>query len=124
MSHPRHELDALLGHPVRYSIVALLAGATRVEFGFVRDQIEVTDSVLSKQVSALEEAGYIKVQKGFVGKRARTWLSLSREGRARFGRHLSALGQIASGALNAPALLATAAERAGRPSPPTSETAR
>lgn len=99
MSHPRHELDALLGHPVRYSIVALLAGATRAEFGYVRDQVEVSDSVLSKQVTALEEAGYVKVHKGFVGRRARTWLSLTREGRERFDRHLAALRRIAAGDL-------------------------
>lgn len=108
MTHPRHELDARLGHPVRYSIVALLSSAVRAEFAFVRDQVEVTDSVLSKQVSALEEAGYVKVHKGFVGKRARTWLSLTRAGRARFERHLSALGQIANGELNAPPRAAAA----------------
>jgi len=99
VSHPRHELDALLGHPVRYSIVALLAGATRAEFGYVRDQVEVSDSVLSKQVTALEEAGYVKVHKGFVGRRARTWLSLTGEGRKRFERHLAALRRIAAGDL-------------------------
>jgi DNA-binding MarR family transcriptional regulator len=99
VSHPRHELDALLGHPVRYSIVALLAGAARAEFGYVRDQVEVSDSVLSKQVTALEEAGYVKVHKGFVGRRARTWLSLTREGRERFERHLAALRRIAAGDL-------------------------
>jgi DNA-binding MarR family transcriptional regulator len=82
---------------VRYSIVALLAGATRAEFGFVRDQVEVSDSVLSKQASALEQAGYLKVRKGFIAKRARTWLSLTREGRRMFDRHLAALRRIADG---------------------------
>jgi len=50
-------LDELLAHPVRFSIVALLAAASKVEFSFVRDHVEVTDSMLSKQVSTLEEAG-------------------------------------------------------------------
>ena len=95
MSHPRHELDDLLAHPVRFSIVALLAAANKVEFSFVRDHVEVTDSMLSKQVSALEQAGYIKVDKGFVGKRPRTWLSVTREGRRTFERHLTALRDIA-----------------------------
>jgi DNA-binding MarR family transcriptional regulator len=92
--HPRHELAELLGHPVRFSIVALLAGAHQAEFSFVRDQVEISDSVLSKQVSALEQAGYLKVRKGFVGKRARTWLSLTAEGRRTFERHLAALRSI------------------------------
>jgi DNA-binding transcriptional ArsR family regulator len=95
LRHPRHELDDLLAHPVRFSIAALLAAAVKVEFGFVRDQVEVSDSVLSKQVSALEQAGYIKVHKGFVGKWPRTWLSITREGRRTFDRHLAALREIA-----------------------------
>lgn len=78
-------------------MVALLAAAERVEFSFVRDHVEVSDSVLSKQMSALEQAGYIKVKKGFVGKRPRTWLSLSGEGRRVFNRHLAALREIAQG---------------------------
>ena len=97
MSHPRHALDGLLGHPVRFSITALLAAASKVEFSFVRDHVEVTDSMLSKQVSLLEQAGYVKVDKGFVGKRGRTWLSLTRDGRKAFERHVAALREIAAG---------------------------
>ena len=96
MSHPRHDLDDLLGHPVRFSVVAMLAAAERAEFSFVRDNVEVSDSVLSKQMSALEQAGYVKVSKGFVGKRPRTWLSLTSGGRRRFARHINALREIAS----------------------------
>jgi DNA-binding MarR family transcriptional regulator len=95
LSHPRHALADLLGHPVRFSVAALLAAASKVEFSFVRDHVEVTDSMLSKQVSMLEQAGYVKVDKGFVGKRGRTWLSLTREGRRAFERHLGALREIA-----------------------------
>jgi nucleoside-diphosphate-sugar epimerase len=58
-------------------------------------EVEITDSVLSKQVSALEQAGYVKVHKGFIGKRTRTWLSLTAVGRRRFDRHLAALRSIA-----------------------------
>jgi DNA-binding MarR family transcriptional regulator len=95
LSHPRHELDDLLGHSVRFSIMALLATASRAEFGFVRDHVEVTDSVLSKQVSTLHQAGYVKVHKGFVGKWPRTWLSVTKNGRRAFERHLAALREIA-----------------------------
>ncbi len=81
--------------PVRFSIVAALAGAENAEFGFIRDAIEVSDSVLSKQISTLESAGYVKVKKGYVGKRPRTWLSLTASGRTAFKRHLAALHEIA-----------------------------
>lgn len=96
MSHPRHELDDVIHSPVRFSIVATLAAAERAEFGFVRDTVEVSDSVLSKQVSTLEQAGYVRVDKGYVGKRPRTWLSLTADGRTAFQSHCAALRAIAN----------------------------
>ncbi|MEU6890717.1 transcriptional regulator [Streptomyces sp. NPDC046557] len=95
-SHPRHELDPLLNAPVRLSLVAALAPLDKAEFGFLRDLVEISDSALSKQVAALEEAGYVDVHKGRVGRRPRTWLSLSPEGRAVYQRHLAALRAIAA----------------------------
>lgn len=95
-SHPRHRLDEMIHAPVRFSIMATLASAEQAEFGFVRDLVEVSDSVLSKQVSLLDEAGYVAVRKGYVGKRPRTWLSLTAEGRSAFRRHVAVLQEIAS----------------------------
>jgi DNA-binding MarR family transcriptional regulator len=97
VTHPRHHLDDLLGHPVRFSIMAMLAAADRAEFGFVRDQIEVNDSVLSKQISALENVGYVKVHKGYIENRARTSFSLTGKGRRTFERHMAALREIVEG---------------------------
>lgn len=82
---------------MRFSIVATLAGAEQAEFSFVRDTVEVSDSVLSKQVATLESAGIVKVKKGYVGKRPRTWLSLTAFGRRAFQDHLAALRDIAGG---------------------------
>ncbi|MEU5805916.1 MULTISPECIES: winged helix-turn-helix domain-containing protein [unclassified Streptomyces] len=96
-THPRHALAALLNAPVRLSVVAALVPVDKAEFGFVRDLVEVSDSVLSKQVSALEEVGWVAVQKGRAGRRPRTWLSLTAEGRAVYQRHLAALRAIAAG---------------------------
>ena len=58
--------SARRGHPrpIRFSIVATLAGVDEAEFSAVRDAIEISDSALSKQVSTLEAAGYVKVKKG------------------------------------------------------------
>lgn len=93
--HARHRLDEVIHQPVRFSIVAALAGADDAEFATVRDAVEVTDSTLSKQAAVLEKAGYVKVRKGYVGKRPRTWLSLTRSGRAAYDSHLAALRAIA-----------------------------
>ncbi|MDT3441881.1 transcriptional regulator [Pseudofrankia sp. BMG5.37] len=61
------------------------------------DTVEISDSVLSKQVAVLETAGLVEVRKGYVGKRPRTWLSLTATGRHAFADHLDALREIAGG---------------------------
>ena len=63
----------------------------------MRDTVEVSDSVLSKQAAQLEAAGYVKIRKGYVGKRPRTWLSLTPTGRTAYTGHLEALRAIAEG---------------------------
>ncbi|MFD6950413.1 MarR family transcriptional regulator [Nocardiopsis sp. TSRI0078] len=98
MNHPRSRLDEVIHAPVRFSIVAALASATEIEFRVLRDTVEVTDSALSKQITVLENAGYVQVRKFPVGRRTRTSLSLSREGRTAFEQHVLALREIASGA--------------------------
>lgn len=92
--HPRHRLEPQLLHAVRFSIVATLAASELAEFGFVRDTVEVSDSVLSKQVALLENTGYVEALKGYAGKRPRTWLRLTPSGHAAFSRHLDALRDI------------------------------
>lgn len=99
--HPRHHLDEIIHQPVRFSIMAALAAASKAEFGFVRDTVEVSDSVLSKQVTTLEKAGYVEVTKGYVGKRPRTWLSLTPAGLTAFNDHLATLRAIAESAARA-----------------------
>lgn len=93
--HPRHDLDDLLCNGIRLSIMAALQEVERAEFALVRDSVEISDSALSKQVATLESAGYVDVTKGRVGRRPRTWLSLTPTGRNALTRHLSALRAIA-----------------------------
>lgn len=97
MPHPREDLDDLLQHAVRLSIVGALSAAEEVEFGYLRDLLSVSDSVLSRQLSQLEESGYVHIRKGYVGKRPRTWLSITELGRDVLARHIRALQEIASG---------------------------
>jgi DNA-binding MarR family transcriptional regulator len=87
--HPRHELDTVIHAPVRFSIMATLSSMDSAEFAFVRDIVEISDSALSKQASVLEQAGYVKIKKGYVGKRPRTWLSLTPAGRRTYTAHVA-----------------------------------
>ncbi|MBM6620417.1 transcriptional regulator [Micrococcaceae bacterium RIT802] len=93
--HPRLKLSDQLAHPVRFSLVAAIAGTDESEFAVIRDHLQVSDSVLSRQASQLEAAGILKIRKGFIGKRPRTWFALSDEGRTVWEQHLAALRQIA-----------------------------
>ena len=86
--------DELIHAPTRLSIVALLAAAEWADFKFIRDNLKLSDSALSKQLSALEEVGYVEIRKGFVGKRPRTSVRLSDHGRRAFDGHVAALRQL------------------------------
>lgn len=100
--HPRHGLDEAIHAPVRLSIMAALAAADSVEFRYLRELLEVSDSLLSKHLSVLEERGYVAIAKGYVGKRPRTWLSLTSEGRIAFERYLAALHALTDAARPGP----------------------
>ncbi len=83
-----------LNHPTRLAILAGLRRAGSVEFRSVRSLLKVSDSVMSKQLGILEIEGFISVEKGFVGKRARTWLSITPQGEQALRQHFSALQAI------------------------------
>ena len=86
--------DALIHAPTRLAIVSLLAPLDWAEFKFVRDQVGLTDSALSKQITTLEDAGYVLVRKEFVGKKPRTSVRLTPAGREALERHIAALRAI------------------------------
>jgi DNA-binding MarR family transcriptional regulator len=118
--HARLRIDELIHQPVRFSIIAALAAARELEFAFVRDTVDVSDSLLSRYVSQLEGAGYVSVRKGYVGKRPRTWLALSARGRDAFAAHLDVLREIVGASLEqsekiaAPTLPGEGGDRRGR----------
>lgn len=101
MTHPRHRLDANIHSPSRFSIMAALVAADKVEFRFIRDTVELTDSALSQHLTTLEHAGYVKVTKGQVGRRPRTWISATPAGRKAFSAHLAVLNEIADSPIDA-----------------------
>lgn len=92
------ELDPVIHHPTRLAMTAFLAGCAEAEFAAVREYCQVSDASVSRIATALEEAGYVKIRKGAVGRRPRTWLSLTSAGRTALRRHLAALQAIAEAA--------------------------
>ncbi|GLU47482.1 winged helix-turn-helix domain-containing protein [Nocardiopsis ansamitocini] len=88
-------LDQSLLNPTRLSIVSVLAATHWAESAYTREAVELSDSALSKQVSALDKLGYVQAEKGYVGKRPRTWLNLTDAGRKAFSDHVATLRRIA-----------------------------
>ena len=86
--------DELIHAPTRLSIVSLLGASDWAEFRFIRESLGLSDSALSKQLTLLEDAGYVEIRKAFVGKRPRTWARLSRAGRTAFEGHVRKLREI------------------------------
>lgn len=86
--------DPVISTTTRLSLMAVLAGAQEVEFAAAREASGLSDSVVSKQAMALEAAGYLALRKGHVGRRPRTWLSLTPTGREALRRHIAALRRI------------------------------
>jgi DNA-binding MarR family transcriptional regulator len=89
--------DAVVHAPPRLQICGLLAVVDSMEFAAVRDAVGVSDSVLSKHVKQLEEAGYVEVRKATIASRQRTSLALTKAGRAAFGAHVAELRRITGG---------------------------
>ncbi|MCM1013711.1 transcriptional regulator [Brevibacterium sp. XM4083] len=90
-------IDPDLGNPTRLGLVASLKNRDRAEFKLLRDSLGVSDSVLSRHITALEKAGLVEVAKGYVGKRPRTWVSITKDGAARLDGHVEALRELAGG---------------------------
>ncbi len=87
--------DAIIHAPGRLQICALLSGIDDAEFAMIRDRIEVSDSVLSKHLKLLEDAGYVKLRKAASEGRQRTWVSLTPAGKKAFAAHVSELTRLA-----------------------------
>ena len=88
--------DELIHPGTRLSIVSLLAAADWAEFAFLRDQLNLSDSALSKQLSTLEEAGYLNVERPLRDRRRRVRARLTPAGRTAFHGHVAALRQMVS----------------------------
>jgi DNA-binding MarR family transcriptional regulator len=89
------QFDAVIHPPPRLQVCGLLAAVDDMEFSAVRDTVGVSDSVLSKHVKQLEEAGYVRVSKATRASRLRTNLSLTPAGRRAFDAHVAELRRIA-----------------------------
>lgn len=91
------ELDELIHQPVRLRIMAALSSLDpkeQVDFSFLKEKLGLTDGNLGAHLRVLEEANYVLVEKTFVARRPKTFLSPSATGRKAFAAHVAALQSI------------------------------
>ncbi|HZV24840.1 MAG TPA: transcriptional regulator [Acidothermaceae bacterium] len=80
MTHATNELDDIVHQRVRLGILTIAHEAQRVEFGFLRTALDLTAGNLGQHLTVLEKAGLVHIEKGYEGKRPRTWVSLTPAG--------------------------------------------
>ncbi len=93
-AHPVSGLDDVVHQRVRLGILAIAHEARRVEFGYLRTQLDLTAGNLSQHLGVLESAGLVEVEKGYAGKRARTWITLTAAGSTALAAEIERLKQL------------------------------
>lgn len=91
------DLDSIIHQPVRLQIMAALCNLKprgQVDFSFLKEKLGLTDGNLGAHLFTLEEAGYLAVEKTFVSRRPKTFLTATARGRHAFTSHVAALQSI------------------------------
>lgn len=88
------EIDPVIHPPKRLAAMAILNSSSSTDFSFLRTHLGCSDSDLSKQMTALETAGYVSVTKTSRGRGGATTYKITSDGRKAFARHLAALRSI------------------------------
>ena len=94
MTNPIGQLNKVFDSRVRIGIMSALMVNESVNFNELKELIEVTDGNLASHLRTLEDSAYVKVQKGFVGRKTQTTYSVTKAGEKAFKQHLEALEQM------------------------------
>jgi DNA-binding MarR family transcriptional regulator len=88
------DLNKAFESRVRLGIMSILMVNERVDFGSIKEQLQVTDGNIASHISALEKLNYIKIEKKFIGKKPNTSYAATSNGKMAFHEHLNALEAI------------------------------
>ena len=97
MTVSHKQLDPNFNHPLRFSIMALLARTERMSFRGAKEILDTSDSQLSKHAGHLAEQGYLKVCKSHRGKTPSTSYEATEKGREAWREHVAHLRAIVEG---------------------------
>ncbi|RAG83932.1 transcriptional regulator [Streptacidiphilus pinicola] len=93
-AHPTQALDDTVHQRARLGILAVLHESAKVEFTFLRQALDLTAGNLSRHLQVLEEAGLVTVDKGYEGRRARTWVRITKPGCTAFLAEIAHLKEL------------------------------
>jgi DNA-binding MarR family transcriptional regulator len=88
------KIDEVIHGRLRLGVMAYLANAEVADFNELKALLEVTQGNLSVQLRKLEDAGYVAIEKGFLGRKPRTQIRITPAGRKAFAVYLDALGKL------------------------------
>lgn len=85
------ELDPLLHSQLRLAVMSILMNVEEANFVYLKKKTDATAGNLSVQLDKLSSAGYISMEKGFVGKKTRTVCRVTEQGRKAFEEYVEVL---------------------------------
>jgi len=87
-------LNKIFDSRIRLGIMSALMVNESVNFNQLKELMQITDGNLASHIKALEDNGYVKIQKGFIGKKTNTTYSVTKAGEKAFRTHLDALEKM------------------------------
>lgn len=94
--NPIQNLNKAFDNRIRLGIMSALMVNNAINFNELKELLQITDGNLASHIKGLEETGYLKVTKGFIGRKTNTTYSTTRAGELAFKQHLAALEQMIS----------------------------
>lgn len=94
MNNPIEQLNKIFDSRIRLGIMSALIVNTEINFNELKELIKVTDGNLASHLKTLEDNNYIKVEKGFIGRKTNTTYSITKAGSKAFRMHLDALEKM------------------------------
>ncbi|TAJ55867.1 MAG: transcriptional regulator [Chitinophagaceae bacterium] len=88
------ELNKAFESRMRLGIMSILMVNDFIDFGTLKEQLQITDGNLASHLSALEKLQYIEVRKQFIGKKPNTSYAVTEAGKKAFSEHLTALEKL------------------------------
>jgi len=97
MANPIGNLNKVFESRIRLGIMSSLMVNADLSFNDLKQTLEVSDGNLATHLVNLEENGYIKVHKGFIGRKTNTTYSITKGGEKAFKEHVEALENMIKG---------------------------